>query len=123
MPPQHLNPSLPGPNVSVSRPPPAPESLRPHDETEALGTQMMEGLLVTGSRTTTTIPTGAQGNDRAMVIVNEQWVSKDLRLTLLAKTSDPRTGDRTMRVTSVDRNDPDPSLFEVPADYTVVQQQ
>jgi hypothetical protein len=120
---QHLHASLPGPKVSVSRPPPVPESLRLRDEMEPLGTQMMEGLLVTGSRTTTTIPTGAQGNDRPMVIVNEQWVSKDLRLTLLARTSDPRTGDRSMRVTGLDRNDPDPSLFEVPAEYTIVPPQ
>lgn len=122
MPPQRPNPSLPPRNLTPSRPPEVPESLRPRLPTESLGTQMLEGPLVTGTRTTTTIPTGAQGNDRPIVIVNELWSSKDLRLTVLAKTSDPRTGDRTMRASNIDRNDPDPSLFQIPADFTIVQQ-
>jgi hypothetical protein len=41
---------------------------------------------------------------------------------LLQKTSDPRSGDNEKRVTNLVLSEPDPSLFRVPADYTVVNQ-
>jgi hypothetical protein len=86
---------------------------------ESLGFQTMEGLLVEGTRNTTTIPVGAQGNDRPMEIVSEDWTSKELGIVVLATTSDPRAGTNTRRMTNISRDDPDPSLFQVPADYTI----
>ncbi len=99
------------------------ESLRPRVEQEDLGAQTIEGLFAKGTRMTTTVPTGAQGNDRPIVIVQEGWVSPDLKLMVLSKRFDPRNGEQTIRLTNIDRSEPDPSLFEVPADYTVVQPQ
>lgn len=100
-------------------PPPRPKSDRPKVTREDLGTQMMEGLLVQGIRTTTTIPAGAQGNDRPMQIVTETWSSPDLKVTVLRMTSDPRTGVHTDRLTQISRSEPDLSLFEIPPDYTI----
>jgi hypothetical protein len=116
---------VPPPNPKANAPSPLPTIRRepPDIKTEDLGTQTMEGLLVEGTRTTRTIPVGAQGNDRPMVMVNEHWVSDELHITVLSKSSSPVTGEQTMRLTDIDRSDPDPSLFQVPADYTIVQQQ
>lgn len=89
---------------------------------EALGTQNIEGVQATGTRTTITYPEGSFGNDRPVTTSSESWTSPELKLLVLSMSSDPRYGDTTTRVTNVVRAEPDPSLFEIPADYTVVDQ-
>jgi hypothetical protein len=74
---------------------------------------------VEGTRITTTYPTGSFGNDRPFAAVSETWVSKDLREVILSKRSDPRTGETVQQLTDIDRSEPDPTLFRIPADYTV----
>jgi hypothetical protein len=39
----------------------------------------------------------------------------------MVKTSDPRFGTTTMQLTNVVRAEPDATLFQVPAGYTVTQ--
>jgi hypothetical protein len=97
---------------------------RPHPEhnRESLGTQIMEGLTVEGTRTTTTYPAGLMGNDRPITTVMETWVSPDLKVTVLSKNSDPRNGEQTTKLINISQSEPDPSLFQVPADYTVTDQ-
>ncbi|HKV46792.1 MAG TPA: hypothetical protein VJN69_01785 [Candidatus Acidoferrales bacterium] len=99
------------------------EALRPHIEREDLGAQTIDGLYATGMRSTAIIPIGAQGNDGPIAVVTEIWASPDLAINVLVKTSDPRGGDHTIRLTNIDRSEPEPSLFEIPADYTIVQPQ
>jgi hypothetical protein len=86
---------------------------------EDLGEQLIEGVMATGTRTTTVIPAGAIGNEQPIRIVSEEWYCKDLGILVLTKYSDPRSGETTYRVTNIDRAEPDPSLFQVPADYTM----
>jgi hypothetical protein len=85
--------------------------------TENLGTQTMEGVQVTGVRTTRTIAAGKIGNDRPINIVTEVWTSTELKTIVLSKRSDPRSGEQTFKLTNIQRGDPDPSLFAVPSDY------
>jgi hypothetical protein len=87
---------------------------------EDLGTQTMEGLLVTGTRTTHTIPAGEIGNERPIVIVTEIWSSPDLKTIVYSKRSDPRMGEQTFRLTNIVRAEPDASLFTVPADFKII---
>ena len=89
-------------------------------KTEDLGTQTMEGLLVTGTRTTRTIPAGQIGNDKPISIVTEVWTSPDLKTIVSSKRSDPRMGEQTFQLTNIARTEPDPSLFTVPADFKVI---
>lgn len=86
---------------------------------ESLGKQMIEGVEAEGTRTTTTIPAGQIGNDLPINIVSEQWYSPELQLLVMTKHSDPRTGETTYRLTNINRAEPDHSLFELPADYTL----
>jgi hypothetical protein len=86
---------------------------------ESLGTQTIEGVAAEGTRVTFTIPAGKIGNDRPIVTVNERWYSPELQTVVLSKNSDPRIGETTYRLTNINRSEPDPSLFQVPADYTV----
>ena len=89
--------------------------------TEDLGTQMIEGVQVTGTRSTQTIPVGKIGNDRPIVITTEVWTSPDLKTTVLSKRSDPRMGDQTFKLTNIQRSEPDPSLFTVPSDFKTTE--
>jgi hypothetical protein len=86
---------------------------------EELGTQTVEGVPATGTRTTTTIPAGAIGNLQPIKVVAEQWFSPDLQVLVLTKHSDPRSGETTYRLVNVVRAEPDRSLFTVPPDYTI----
>jgi hypothetical protein len=88
---------------------------------EELGEQVIEGVLANGTRTTTVIAAGAIGNDQPIRIVSEEWLCKDLGILVMSKHSDPRTGETSYRVTNINRAEPDPSLFQVPADYKVQQ--
>jgi len=86
---------------------------------ESLGTQMVEGVQAEGTRITFTIPAGKIGNERPIVTVNERWYSPELQAVVMSKNSDPRLGETTYRLTNINRSEPDPALFQVPADYTV----
>lgn len=88
---------------------------------EDLGEQTIEGVLATGTRTTTTIPAGAIGNEQPIVVVSEQWFSSELEVQVLTKHTDPRVGETTYRLTNISRSEPDKALFAVPADYTVAE--
>ncbi len=86
---------------------------------EDLGTQTINGLMATGTRVTRTIPAGAMGNAQAIQAVRETWVSSDLQVPVMVKTSDPRFGTTVTELTNITRAEPDASLFQTPADYTV----
>jgi hypothetical protein len=88
--------------------------------TEDLGSETMEGVLVNGVRMTHTIPAGQIGNDRPITIVSEVWTSPDLKTVVYSKRSDPRMGEQTFRLTNIVRTEPSPSLFAVPADFKIV---
>lgn len=109
-------------------PPPLPgiatqKSLSVEDDaqatTEDLGSQTMEGVLVSGVRTTRTIPAGQIGNEKPISIVTEVWTSPDLKTVVYSKRSDPRIGEQTFKLTNLVRAEPDASLFTVPADFKV----
>jgi hypothetical protein len=96
------------------------EASRPTHTSEKLGTQTIEGLVVEGRRHTTTWPAGSlMGNDRPVTDISESWVSPELRIVVFLKQSDPRSGETTRKLTNISRAEPDPSLFQPPADYVV----
>ncbi len=84
-----------------------------------LDSRVINGLWVEGIQNTMTFPAGMMGNDRPITTVEERWFSPELGETLLFKRSDPRSGETVQRLTDLDRSEPDPTLFRVPADYRV----
>jgi len=89
--------------------------------TEDLGSQTMEGVIVNGVRTTRTIAAGEIGNERPITIVTEVWTSPDLKTVVYSKRSDPRMGEITFHLSNIVRAEPDPSLFTVPSDFKIVE--
>ena len=88
---------------------------------ETLGTQTIEGIQATGTRTTRTIPAGEIGNERPLEITSEVWTSPDLQTVVLSKRNDPRIGETVYKLTNIQRAEPDPSLFQVPSGFTTRQ--
>jgi hypothetical protein len=98
----------------------APRGVRP--AREDLGTSTMEGFTVTGTRLSHTIPAGQRGNDKPMTTITESWFSPDLGASLLTKSESPETGVHTHKLVNIRSGEPDPLLFQVPADYTIREQ-
>jgi len=76
---------------------------------------MMEGFAVTGTRRA-----GASqaANGSAQNIVTESWFSKELKVDLLVNMQG-QSVSRTTRLTNIRPGEPDPTVFQVPADYIV----
>jgi len=89
-----------------------------HNE-ETVGPQQIEGVMADGHRTTTTIAAGAVGNDQPITIVSEEWKSPDLGVLVRTSYKDPRSGESSYRLVNIVRGEPDPSLFQLPADYAI----
>ena len=96
---------------------------RPEVSRESLGTQIIDGIPAEGMRITVTYAIGTFGNDRPITTVSENWTSPELHIQVLSKVSDPRNGDTTTKLTNVSQVEPDPALFQVPADYSIEEQQ
>lgn len=88
---------------------------------ESLGKQTIEGVDAEGTRSTITIPVGRIGNDRPLKIVSERWYSPELQIVVLSKHSDPFAGESVYRLTGINKTEPAATLFQVPADYSVIE--
>ena len=61
-----------------------------------------------GTRTTIEIAAGAIGNELPITVTAEEWVAVDLKVLVMTKHDDPRTGETTYRLTGIIRGEPDP---------------
>jgi hypothetical protein len=115
------------PANASARPGPANRGPRPggnavndtDSKRETLGTQMVAGISASGTRVTRSIAAGQMGNAQPIQVVHETWISEDLKVPVMSKSSDPRFGTVTSTLSNVNRSEPDPSLFQVPSGYTV----
>lgn len=89
---------------------------------ESLGVRVIEGVKAEGTRVTNVIPAGEIGNERAIEIVFERWYSPELQTVVLTRHVDPRMGETVFKLVRIRRDEPARSLFEVPSDYTLVNE-
>ena len=92
-----------------------------NETTEQLGTRMVEGVEAVGTRATQVIPAGTIGNDKDLVSTRETWFSPDLKLVVSSIRNDPRFGEIRYTLTNIQVTEPNPSLFQPPAGYTVLR--
>jgi len=121
-------PAMPAPPAPLTAPvppvPPVPLLLpgpmlpREGGTTTALAAKEIEGVKVSGERTTWTIEAGKIGNEKPIVISREVWRSAELGLTVQSRDADPRQGEQNYRLEKIKRGEPDPALMKPPADYT-----
>ena len=88
-------------------------------KTVSLGQKTLAGLQATGTKTEYTIPAGQIGNEQPITVTAEKWVSEELDVTVSSTLHDPMIGDTQFRLSQIERAEPAPSLFAVPADYTL----
>jgi hypothetical protein len=108
----------------LNTPPVLPESAsqagseRPGVTTEDLGSQVVEGVPVTGVRTVTILPAGYSGNNGQIKITREVWSSAEMKLVMNVVTIDPRVGETTSGLENFSRK-PDATMFRPPDGYEV----
>ena len=100
--------------------PAGPHANRPGFVSENLGSQVLNGLDLIGTRETQTLNPLVGGFDRPITVVKEFWYSKQLGLNVLTTRNDPRSGKEVFTVTDIRRGEPDASLFALPAGFRVV---
>jgi hypothetical protein len=105
------------PPTSVSGPLPDGSGFRQHED---LGLSSTEGQETHGYRETTTFNPGVMGNDKPMAVTREFWYSPRLAVNLISIVDEPMTGKQVFTVKELSTAEPDPSFFEVPTDYKVI---
>jgi hypothetical protein len=88
--------------------------------TQDLGYTTLNGMQAKGTRTTRTVPAQASGTGKPVTVTDEVWYSEDLHMNLMEEHTDVRGGKQTVAILSIQREEPAPSLFEVPAGYKIV---
>jgi hypothetical protein len=88
-----------------------------------LGSISIQGVEAHGQRITRTIAVGEAGNDQTIVRVEDNWMAPSLGLELRQTIEDPRIGKRTRELVNLTLEEPDPSLFQPPADYKVTTEE
>jgi hypothetical protein len=111
----HVPPTVKLQNAIGDPPPNHPSRANYQDvHTESLPPDMVARLHVEGVRSTWTIP-----DDNDITVTSETWSSPELKIIVRQITNDVRSGKVITDLTSVDRSDPDPTLFLAPETYTV----
>jgi hypothetical protein len=96
-----------------------PETEPKNDKVESLGTKMLEGVSVEGTRTTFEIPVGQIGNDKPVAVVTEKWFSPELQVVIYSRHVDPIAGEHIFRLVNIKRGDPAADLFTVPGNFKI----
>jgi hypothetical protein len=91
-------------------------------QTIHLGTITIGGVSADGTRYVETISADSEGNKRTIEFVREYWRSKDLLRTVKMVMDNPMSGRSAFELQDISRQEPDASLFQVPAGYTVKDQ-
>ena len=90
--------------------------------TTDLGFMTIAGLSCKGTRFTRTIAAhSGLGNEQPLQVTTERWHSPDLSIDIQTQTTDPSRGNSTTTVSNINRSEPDASLFQIPAGYTLQQ--
>jgi len=87
-----------------------------------LGTTTIGGVSADGTRLVNTIPAGSEGYEQTVEYLTEYWQSKYLGMTVKWVTDNPMSGRSAFELQDISLQEPDPSLFQVPAGYTVKDQ-
>jgi hypothetical protein len=114
----HHPPSTVPPTVRFGSPTTAGVPANEFSKEEDLGTQEIEGVLARGVRETQIIAAESSGTGAEITVTDEYWYAEELRINLVMKHDDPRTGTTTLRVTHIVRAEPDPAVLEIPEGYT-----
>jgi hypothetical protein len=89
---------------------------------ESIGNKVIHGIEVQGRRITATTPPVEQGNTQPTVVIHDWWISTTLGVVIAGTSDDSVRGHTEMELENFTQGEPAPSLFQVPAGYTVRDQ-
>jgi hypothetical protein len=101
-------------------PPPRRQVSAGEGDTKDLGFSTLNGFQARGTRATRQIPAPASGTGKTVAVTDEFWYSEELHMNLLEEHTDVRGGKQTLAILSIKRDEPAPTLFEIPAGYRIV---
>jgi hypothetical protein len=116
----HHPPSTVPPTVRYGSPSGVGVPQNDFSKEEDLGSQEIGGVTARGVRETQIIPAESSETGKEIAITDEYWYSDELRINVVMKHDDPRTGTTTFTVTHITRGEPDQALLEIPEGYTRV---
>jgi hypothetical protein len=93
----------------------------PSGDTTALPPRTIVGVSAEGERRIITLRAATLSNGDPVRVVEETWTSPDLGIPLASTSDDPRGLKIAMKITDLQRTEPDPSLFKIPADYQITE--
>ena len=90
---------------------------------EDLGNQIIEGLEAHGQRLTHLPPDPGDPPEVLPVArTTERWCSDEIQAIVLTVSEDPKTGKTiTHALRHIERTEPDPQLFQIPPNYSVIE--
>ena len=94
-----------------------PNASQSQEVYEDLGERMIEGINTHGCRITRTSPMKGVTNEPGVSTV-ESWASRELQINLLTTEHNSDGTERLTKLSNIHRNEPDPTLFQVPEGYT-----
>jgi len=90
--------------------------------TKDLGVETVAGIPLHGTRKLRTVPANLSGTGKEVTITDDYWYSEELKVYLVLKHNDPRTGEQIVGIVQVDRHEPGPAMFQIPAKYKIVDE-
>jgi hypothetical protein len=113
-----ISPAFPGRSFCSTR---LPSNRVAHQPVEDLGDQVIEGVQAHGVRMRLRGPgTAADGELSVGESVRDVWCSDELSAIVLVVTENTKTGVKSSTaMRNIERTEPDPALFQIPADYAV----
>lgn len=92
----------------------------PHIRSEELGSQNISGVEAQGLRTWMVIEARASSETQSQPSYQDHWCSEELGAFVMQAFVSPQVGRRNETLLkNIERREPDASLFEIPADYTI----
>ncbi len=85
-----------------------------------LGLDTFDDQEVQRSRETFSFFSQTIGNTKTILRTVEYWYSSQLGVNLQVKRHDPRDGDQTLWLTDLTLSAPDPTTFEIPQGYKII---
>jgi hypothetical protein len=85
-----------------------------------LGIDTIQGQETHGYREAIQFNPGTMGNDQPMTSMREFWFSPQLGIDLSSIIDNPQSGKQVFTVKELSTSEPDPAIFEVPAEYKIV---
>jgi hypothetical protein len=88
-----------------------------------LAHDVVDGMAVRHGRESLKYLPNSSGKSSALGRVTDYWFSQKLQTFVLIKRSGPGKSQHTVKLSDIDRGEPDPSLFAVPPGYQVSESQ